>query len=100
MNESFKDAPTSVHVGDFITYDWEKAYLFTPYTEEEDMQTVLGPSFQDPVNMSLRDDIMLLVVVKENNTFEYAGIKLGNGYPSMEEAYLTPENDVLGISEP
>ncbi|VVM34505.1 MULTISPECIES: hypothetical protein [Terribacillus] len=90
----------TINIGDLITYDWQKAYMFHPYTEEADMKDVLGLKFHDPVGMALRDDIELFVVVKDDNTFEYAKIQLGYGYLSMDEEYLTPENDLVEITQP
>ncbi|MEC0304406.1 hypothetical protein [Terribacillus saccharophilus] len=95
-----EDSINSIDIGNLISYDWEKAYMFTPYTEEADMKDVLGLKFHDPAGMALRDDIELLVVVKDDSSFEYAEVQLGYGYLMMEEEYLTPKNDVVKITQP
>lgn len=95
-----KDQNNTIDIGDLITYDWERIYMFHPYKEEADMKDILGFKFHDPVGMALRDDIELLVVVKDDGTFEYAKVSLGYGYLMMQEEYLTPENDVVEILEP
>ncbi|WP_366249317.1 hypothetical protein [Terribacillus aidingensis] len=87
-------------LGDYIEYDWKKAYIFTPYTTEVDMKKILGLTFHDPVNMSVRDDIELLVVIKEDNTFEYMSVELQYGYLQQKEEYITPQNDVIEITRP
>ncbi|WP_340082254.1 hypothetical protein [Terribacillus sp. FSL K6-0262] len=39
LNEKVKDEHTNtVFLGDLITYDWKRAHLFHPYTEEADMK--------------------------------------------------------------
>ncbi|WP_179867376.1 hypothetical protein [Terribacillus saccharophilus] len=102
LNKLIKeDHSKTIDIGDLITYDWERAYMFHPYTEEADMKDILGLKFHDPVGMALRDDIKLFVVVKDDNTFEYVKVQLGYGYLIMgEEYYLTPENDVVEITQP
>jgi len=60
----------------------------------------LGKKFHDPVGISLRDDMELLVIVKEDNSFEYAGIQLGHGMIRPTETCLTPEKDEMEIIHP
>lgn len=101
LNYKLKEEGTnSLDLGDYIEYDWKKAYIFTPYTTEVDMKKILGLTFHDPVNMSVRDDIELLVVIKEDNTFEYMSVELQYGYLQQKEKYITPENDVIEITRP
>ncbi len=101
LNKLIKeDNSKTIDIGDLITYDWERAYMFHPYTMEADMKDILGLKFHDPVGMALRDDVELLVVVKDDNTFEYAKIQRGNGDLSMGVEYITPKNDVVEITHP
>lgn len=99
-NKLREENTTSLDLGEYIDYDWKKAYSFTPYTSENYMKEKLGFRFHDPVNMSIRDDIELFVIVKEDNTFEYANIELRYGYLLQKEDYLTPENDLVEITRP
>ncbi|MFS0560225.1 hypothetical protein AB1K91_05750 [Terribacillus sp. 179-K 1B1 HS] len=101
LNEKVKEGHRdSIFLGDLITYDWKRAYFFHPYSEEADMKKTLGIKFHDPVDMSLRDDIELLVVVKEDDSFEYAKIQLDYGMASAKDDFLTPENDAIEITHP
>ncbi|SDC80182.1 hypothetical protein SAMN05421663_104151 [Terribacillus halophilus] len=101
LNEKIKEAHSnSISLGDLITYNWKRAYFFHPYSDEADMKKKLGVKFHDPVDMSLRDDIELLVVVKEDGSFEYAKVKLDYGMASAKDNFLTPENDAIEITHP
>ncbi|MFP7254627.1 hypothetical protein SFC02_10005 [Terribacillus goriensis] len=101
LNYKLKEEGTnSLDLGDYIEYDWKKAYIFTPYTTEVDMKKILGLTFHDPVNMSIRDDIELLVVIKEDDTFEYMSVDLRYGYLQQNGEYITPKNDVIEITRP
>lgn len=101
LNNKLKEENTnSLNLGDYINYDWKRAYYFTPYTSESYMKEQLGFRFYDPVNLSIRDDIELFVVVKEDNTFEYASVELRYGYLLQKEEYVTPEHDVIEITRP
>lgn len=97
-NKLKEDNTTSLDLGEYIGYEWKRAYSFSPYTSESYMKDKLGFRFYDPVNMSIRDDIELFVVVKEDNTFEYANVELQYGYMVQKEDYLTPENSVVKIT--
>lgn len=97
-NKLKEDNTTSLDLGEYIGYEWKRAYSFSPYTSESYMKDKLGFRFYDPVNMSIRDDIELFVVVKEDNTFEYANVELQYGYMVQKEDYLTPENSGVEIT--
>jgi hypothetical protein len=91
---------SSFNLSDYIDYEWSNAYTFLPYTEESSMKEILGNKFHDPVGMELRDDIILMVVVKDDKTFEYAKIQIGeNGIPLGDNTY-TPEADVIEVTNP
>lgn len=101
LNNKLKEENTNLlDLGDYINYDWKRAYSFSPYTSESYMKEKLGFRFYDPVNLSIRDDIELFVVVKEDNTFEYANVELRYGYLLQTEEYITPEHDVIEITRP
>ncbi|SNZ14234.1 hypothetical protein SAMN05421503_2281 [Terribacillus aidingensis] len=85
--------------GDHIDYEWKEVIIFPPYTDEAYMKAKLGMRFHDPVDMSLRDDMELVVVVKDNGTFAYARAFTRYGYLQQQQDNITPENAVIG-SEP
>lgn len=99
-NKLKEDNIISLDLGDYINYDWKRAYSFSPYTSESYLREELGFRFYDPVNLSIRDDIELFVVVKEDNTFEYANVETRYGYLLQTGEYITPEHDVIEITRP
>jgi hypothetical protein len=99
LNEQLQTASSDTFdFGDHIDYEWKEIIIFPPYTDEAYMKQKLGMRFHDPVDMSLRDDIELVVVVKDNGTFTYATNQYRN--LQQQESNITPEDDVIGISEP
>ncbi|QXE02754.1 hypothetical protein [Terribacillus sp. DMT04] len=86
--------------GDHIDYEWKEIIIFPPYTDEAYMKEKLGMRFHDPADMSLRDDLELVVVVKNDGTFAYAETATQHGYLAPQANSITPENDVIGISKP
>ncbi len=80
------------------TFNWEKAFLFTPYSTEKLIEEELGMDFKDPSNIDRRDDIYLLVFINEDKPVQYAEIKrLGADFSINENTYLTPSNDLVKI---
>lgn len=81
-------------------FDWDKAYIFYPYTDQETIDKQLGVHFKDPSNMKMRDDIFLLVFIQNNKVVHYAEIKSQYGSISMgKREYLTPNNATFEIKD-
>jgi hypothetical protein len=79
-------------------FRWDHAFLFEPYTPQEQMEEAMGAEFEDPSNMRSRDDIYLLVFLHEENVVQYAEIDRQNSDFSIgENDRLTPSDDLIEI---
>lgn len=79
-------------------FDWDKAFLFPPYTVQETIDEQLGTKFKDPSNMDKRDDIFLLVFMKDNKVVQYTEISRESADVTIgKRQYLTPSNDLIHI---
>lgn len=87
-----------ININTLTTFEWEEAHLFHPYTPKEAMKERLGFNYRDKSNIQMRDDIFLLVFVKEDKVVQYAEINRPGVELSMEkDNYLTPSDDVISI---
>jgi len=87
-----------IKVKSLADFKWDKAYLFEPYTPEEHIEKQLGVEFEDPSNISSRDDIYLMVFLKEGKVVQYAELnRQRTSFSIGEKDYLSPSEDVLKI---
>ena len=57
-----------IKVKSIADFKWDKAYLFEPYTPQELIEKQLGVEYDDPSNISSRDDIYLIIFLKYSYT--------------------------------
>ncbi len=89
---------TEIIMKTLTDFDWDKGFLFTPYSSQEGIDEKLGVYFKDPSNMDWRDDIYLLVFMKDDKVVQYVEMdRHGADFESGEQEYLTPSNDVILI---
>lgn len=91
------NSDSEINIKDFINFDWDKAFLIEPYTSEEEIEKQIGVYFKDNSNIGSRDDIYLLIFLKDNNVVQYAEIARQQCDFSIKEEYLTPSNDLLNV---
>lgn len=92
------DNNREIEVDSIADFKWDKAYLFEPYSPEEHIEKQLGVKYDDPSNISSRDDIYLIVFLHEGKVVQYAEINRQKGYFSTRgKEYLSPSEDVLMI---
>lgn len=90
--------PTEMNISELTDFTWDKAFLFDPYTPEESMNDRLGVNYKDKSNISIRDDIFLLVFMADGKIVQYAELaRAKNNYSIGMKKYLTPSNDQLLI---
>ncbi|WP_391117153.1 hypothetical protein [Psychrobacillus sp. L3] len=65
---------SEININSLTNFDWDKAFLFAPYTTQESLEEQLGVDFKDPSNIVMRDDIYLLVFLNDNKVVNYAEI--------------------------
>ena len=90
---------SEISVGALTDFEWDQAFLFEPYTPDEQMEKELGVEFEDPSNLRSRDDIYLLVFMDDGKVIQYAEVdRQGSDFSIGGVEYLTPEQDVIEIS--
>ncbi|MEH7098427.1 hypothetical protein [Neobacillus vireti] len=95
-----KKSVTEIDIKSFTDFDWDKAYLITPYTDRETIKKYLGIKFRDPTNIANRDDIYLLVFLAKNKVVQY--VKIPTKYGSLmheNKDGLTPSNAIIKIQK-
>lgn len=87
-----------IEVNSITEFKWDKAYLFEPYSPEEHIEKQLGVEYEDPSNISSRDDIYLLVFLHEGKVVQYAEIyRQKADFTLGDKEYLSPSEDVLNV---
>src|SRR5699024_8878670 len=84
-----------ININTLTTFEWDEAHLFAPYATKSGMEERLGFN-RDKSYIGMRDDVFLLVFVKDDKSIEYADIKHQRSILSTgEEIYHTQSTDVL-----
>ncbi|OZI12106.1 hypothetical protein CEW92_08500 [Bacillaceae bacterium SAS-127] len=93
-----KESVEEIDLNQFTDFDWEQAYLFSPYTPQEDISGQLGINYKDPSRIDMRDDINLLVFLNKNKVVQYAEIsrEYGDLLITTDDG-LSPSNATLTI---
>lgn len=89
-----------IDINSLTNFDWDKAFLFAPYTPQESINEQLGVDFKDPSNIDFRDDIYLLVFLNDDTVVQYAEINRNHqrsDFSVDEKGYLTPSNASITI---
>ncbi|SES44993.1 hypothetical protein [Psychrobacillus sp. OK032] len=89
---------SEININDLTNFDWDKAFLFAPYTTQESLEEQLRVNFKDPSKLDIRDDIYLLVFLNNNKVVHYTEINRQQSDFSLgEQEYLTPSNAFINI---
>ena len=72
---------SEININSLTNFDWDKAFLFAPYTTQESVEEQLGVDFKDPSKIDIRDEIN-----RQQSDF-FVG----------EKEYLTPTNASINI---
>lgn len=92
------DSDSELHLNGIVDFDWDKAFLLTPYTSQEEIEKQVGVKLKDLSKISLRDDIYLLIFLNNDEVVQYAEInRLQTTFSLSDQEYLTPSNDLIYI---
>lgn len=92
------DSDSELSIAAFVDFDWDKALLITPYTSQEEAEKQVGVKLKELSNISLRDDIYLLIFLNNGEAVQYAEInRLETSFSLADRAYLTPADDLIYI---
>jgi hypothetical protein len=88
-----------VNITSLTDFQWDKAYVFPPYTPVEVMRDELGvQSYKDWSGLGFRDDINLLVFLHGNQMVHYAEIERAFGeFGQNDSLSFTPSHATLTI---
>ncbi|WP_036688762.1 hypothetical protein [Paucisalibacillus globulus] len=87
-----------ISLNQMTSFDWEKAFLFTPYSTQKEIEKQLGVNFNDPSNINMRDDIYLLVFMNDDKVVQYVEVERhGADFTIEGNEYLTPAEDRIII---
>ncbi|MEE6449436.1 hypothetical protein RAH41_02565 [Gottfriedia acidiceleris] len=95
-----KKSVTEIDINSLTDFEWDKAYLITPYTDQETINKQLGVKFKDPTNMVIRDDIYLLVFLNKNKVVQY--IKIPTKYGQLmygDKDGISLSNSIIKIQK-
>ncbi|MFP3888166.1 hypothetical protein U8V97_22235 [Priestia filamentosa] len=89
----------NVNIASLTDFQWDKAYVFPPYTTVEGMRDELGvQSYRDWSGLGFRDDINLLVFLHGNQIVHYAEMNIKDGhFVQNEELSFTPSHATLTV---
>ncbi|MFC0471650.1 hypothetical protein ACFFHM_14400 [Halalkalibacter kiskunsagensis] len=80
-------------------FEWDQAYIFPPYTTTGEVKGKLGFSWNHRTGIEYRDDINVIVFVKDNRVKKY--IELSRKYGDFNEARIekgfTPEDATVSV---
>ncbi|MUV38357.1 hypothetical protein JNUCC1_02195 [Lentibacillus sp. JNUCC-1] len=86
----------TIQLGHLTDFEWDEAFLFTPYTPEDSIKDEVG--IKDPSGISYRDDIQLLVFAKDEKAVQYVEVSREFGdLTRPNHRKLKPKNDMLRI---
>lgn len=92
------NSTSKTYLNTFDDFEWDKAFLVQPYTTQAGIEEQTGVKFTDPSNIGSRDDIYLLVFVKDDKAVQYAEIeRLHTTFSLGDKEYLGPSDDVIYI---
>ncbi|MBH0158337.1 hypothetical protein IHV10_18295 [Fictibacillus sp. 5RED26] len=90
---------SQINIDSLANFEWDKGYLFPPYTAEESMEKQMGVNFKDRSNIYSRDDIYLLVFLNNEKVVQYAEIKRNQSDFSIDATeYITPAKALIKIN--
>lgn len=103
---SLAEYKNNIDINSYAHFKWDRAHLFEPYTTQENINKKLGFKFKDSSDIGGRDDIYLLVFVKDNQVIQYAELPCFRQNYSIDysisyangKIYLTPSHSKIYIT--
>ncbi|WP_260858201.1 hypothetical protein [Fictibacillus phosphorivorans] len=90
-----------INIKSLTNFDWDKGYLFPPYTAEESMEKQMGVNFKDRSNIYSRDDIYLLVFLNNDEVVQYVEInRYQSDFSIGDNQYISPSSSSIKIKRP
>lgn len=91
------ESKNEIDVTAVTDFDWDKAYLFTPYTTREQIEETIDATFWANTTIDTNDSIYLLVYMYKDTVTQFIEIpRLGNDFKT-ETKIITKENPMIAI---
>ncbi|CAN1209438.1 hypothetical protein TUMEXPCC7403_04390 [Tumidithrix helvetica PCC 7403] len=102
ISKQSKLSGTSLKLRSLTAFDWDKVYIFPPYTSVDEIQKSLGFPWKAAESSRIfeREDISLLVFVKRNQVVQYLAYPRSKGDFADIKALngLTPDQAAFAIA--
>ncbi|OIU71684.1 hypothetical protein [Rossellomorea aquimaris] len=90
---------SEITVAPLTDFKWDQAFLFHPYTPQEQMEKQMGVEFEDRSNLRSRDDIYLLVFLHDGKAIQYAEMDRKQcDFSIGSSEFLAPDMDLIEIN--
>ncbi|WP_416730086.1 hypothetical protein [Fictibacillus sp. JL2B1089] len=90
---------SQINIDSLANFEWDKGYLFPPYTAEESMEKQMGVNIKDRSNIYSRDDIYLLVFLHNEKVVQYAEVTRNQSdFSIVDTEYITPSKALIKIN--
>ena len=102
--QAARSKPSSpIKLSNMATTDWEKIYIFGPYTSKETVESDLGFKWNgfDETGISLEDSVNLILFLSKDNEVKWVKIprNCGDFEISSDENVITRNNDEFVVTE-
>lgn len=96
-----KGAGTKLVMADLTDFDWQRLYIFAPYTTQKQIDRSLGFEWPDPEGIELHDTFTLLAFVNDGEVVSYVAQPLGQGdFADLSEGSpWTPDSAVFVVAD-
>ncbi|MEI6221966.1 MAG: hypothetical protein WCP97_04315 [bacterium] len=71
INRKLLGNETILNLRESVSFQFEKAYIFPPYTSQNTIITALGFDSKENTGIEKRDDVNLVIFVEKNNKTKY-----------------------------
>lgn len=101
INSVLKEGKSAeIDLNSFTDFTWTKAFVFPPYTTQENINRQLGIKFQDTNRIEVRDDIHLLLFLTDEKAIQYAEISRAYAdFSVVDTEVFTPSTATIKIKQ-
>lgn len=95
-----KGPGTKLVMADLTDFDWQKLYVFTPYTTQKQIDRTLGFEWHDTEGIELNDTMTLLAFVDDGKVVSHVAQPADKGdFSGLSEGPWTPESAVFVVAD-
>ena len=91
------ESTTQVELSELTDFEWEKLYIFAPYTSKSEIEEIVGMALKEAINSPVNDNEICMLFTFENENVAYLRSKkedLGIDFDfGVYDRYLCFENE-------